>query len=169
MQILRNQYDSDNSDLDKEIQGWQDDHKTLTSFEGYPDRDKKLREHLTKYATDHIKTKESKFSRDKKVYDGEQAYKWFQQTTYHRRGHYRLELPATNFDRMESDISSLSSLFFAPLGLHQDRVSNASNKIKNDGENNLPGQPRKTHVPNKDKISVSPATEWHSTEHTEYW
>lgn len=82
MWILHDQYDFDNLELDKEIQGWQDDHLTLNSFEGYLNREKRLREHLTKYATELIKTKENKFSRDKKAYDGQHVYKWSQQSTH---------------------------------------------------------------------------------------
>lgn len=75
MQILFNQYGSDIDDIDKEIQGWQKDLRNVVSFEGYQDRDKKLKEHLTKYTTNLNKIKESKFSRDKKAYDNDQAYK----------------------------------------------------------------------------------------------
>lgn len=42
MQILCNQYGSDIDDIDKEIQGWQEDHRNWVSFEGFQDRDKKI-------------------------------------------------------------------------------------------------------------------------------
>lgn len=75
MPILCGQYDSDINELDKEILRWKEDHGNMASYTRYMDKDKKLKEHLIKYAANLIKTTENKFARDKKAYDNEQAYK----------------------------------------------------------------------------------------------
>lgn len=147
MQILHDQYESDIKELYKEILKWQEDHGNMTLYTGFMDKDKKLKDYLTKYATNLIKMKENKFTRDKKAYDYEQAYKWTQQGTQSRyRGHYNLGPQATNLDLIESDTSSLSSASYNPIGTCFDGAGNASKKRKNEGENGSQISPKR-HMP----------------------
>lgn len=132
MQILHDQYEVDLMELDKEILKWQEDHSNMSSYTGFLDKDKKLKDHLTKYATNLIKTKENKFSKDKKAYDYEQAYKWTQQgTQFRRKDHYNKGPQATNLDLIDSDTSSLSSASYILIGTRFDGAGNTLKKRKN--------------------------------------
>lgn len=116
MWILSDQYKTDIGELDKEILKWQDDQSNLVPHTCFLDKDKVLKEHLTKYATGLIKTKETKFIRDKKAYDHDQAYKLNQQGNYPRcKGPYNQAPPAINLDLVESHTSSMSSASYVPI------------------------------------------------------
>lgn len=86
MQILSDQCKIDLVEIDKDILKWQEDHKNICSHISFSDRNKTLKEHLIKYATSLIKSKDNTFLRDKKAYDLEQAYQWNQVSRLPRRG-----------------------------------------------------------------------------------
>lgn len=58
MQILRDQYDSELTNLDMEIQSWPAKYAAQTSSTSFADKENRLKEHLVKYTTDLIKLKE---------------------------------------------------------------------------------------------------------------
>lgn len=128
----------------------------MVSYIDVLDKHKKLKEHLTKYAKNLIKTKENKLTRDNKAYDYEQAYKWTHQGTHPRfRGQYSQGPQATNLDLIESDTSSLSSASYVPIGTRFDGTCNASKKRKNEVETGSHGQSKTAYASNKDKRSHS--------------
>lgn len=76
MHILCQQYKQDIGQVDIEIKDWHENSGNVSTYPGYTLLEKKLKDHLTKYATNLIKTKESNLQRDKRAYDNGQAYRW---------------------------------------------------------------------------------------------
>lgn len=111
MSILCQQYEQDIGQIDVEIKDLQENSGNINTYPGFTLLEKKLKDHLTKYATNLIKTKESKLQRDKRAYENGQAYRWtnINPTRNNMRKpfpHKKTQSPR-EIDRVDSDTSSL--------------------------------------------------------------